>query len=74
MADAVDHAQQYEQEERERHIRNVRQRAHLPSSIRCEACDAPIPAARRAAVPGVSLCTACQQIVELKQRHYRRGA
>jgi len=32
-----------------------------PSRERCEECDAPIPAARRAAVPGVRLCVACQQ-------------
>jgi len=32
-----------------------------PSRERCEECEAPIPAARRAAVPGVRLCVACQQ-------------
>ncbi|KAB2898800.1 MAG: DksA/TraR family C4-type zinc finger protein [Xanthomonadales bacterium] len=33
-----------------------------PSLSRCEECDAPIPAARRAAVPGVRLCVACQEL------------
>ena len=31
-----------------------------PSLERCEECDAPIPEARRRAVPGVRLCVACQ--------------
>jgi phage/conjugal plasmid C-4 type zinc finger TraR family protein len=32
-----------------------------PSLKHCEECDAPIPAARRKAVPGVRLCVTCQQ-------------
>ena len=32
-----------------------------PSLAHCEQCDAPIPEARRKAVPGVRLCVACQQ-------------
>ena len=32
-----------------------------PGRKHCEECDAPIPAARRRAVPGVRLCVACQQ-------------
>ncbi|KRG63420.1 hypothetical protein ABB26_12100 [Stenotrophomonas humi] len=32
-----------------------------PSLEHCEECDAPIPDARRKAVPGVRLCVACQQ-------------
>lgn len=32
-----------------------------PGRERCEECDAEIPAARRAAVPGVRLCVTCQQ-------------
>ena len=31
-----------------------------PGLSRCEECDAPIPEARREAVPGVRLCIACQ--------------
>ncbi|MGV8961327.1 MAG: DksA/TraR family C4-type zinc finger protein [Stenotrophomonas sp.] len=34
---------------------------HGPSLERCEECDAPIPEARRKAVPGVRLCVICQQ-------------
>ena len=32
-----------------------------PGLTHCEECEAPIPAARREAVPGVRLCVACQQ-------------
>lgn len=41
-----------------------RARARLgrgPSLRHCEECEAPIPEARRQAVPGVRLCVACQQ-------------
>ena len=71
MADAMDRAQQWEQESRELHINNVRSRIVLPSRFICEECDAPIPEARRAAIPGVSCCVTCQQIIELKSKHYR---
>jgi phage/conjugal plasmid C-4 type zinc finger TraR family protein len=40
-----------------------RARSELPSGAsrtHCEACDKEIPAARRAAVPGVRLCVRCQ--------------
>ena len=41
-----------------------RARRQLPSGPgleRCEDCDAPIPAARRKAIPGVRLCVPCQE-------------
>ncbi len=41
----------------------ARARSQLPrgeSLAHCEECDAPIPEARRQAVPGVRLCVACQ--------------
>jgi phage/conjugal plasmid C-4 type zinc finger TraR family protein len=40
-----------------------RARSHLqkgPGLTHCEECDAPIPEARRRAVPGVRLCVNCQ--------------
>lgn len=40
-----------------------RARSRLPkgeSLTHCEECDAPIPEARRKALPGVRLCIACQ--------------
>jgi phage/conjugal plasmid C-4 type zinc finger TraR family protein len=49
-----------------------------PGRERCEECDAPIPAARRQAVPGVRLCVACQQAQYAEQRsaslYNRRGS
>ena len=32
-----------------------------PGRSRCEDCNAPIPEARRAAMPGVRLCVPCQE-------------
>jgi len=43
----------------------ARARSRLPSGPgleRCEECDAPIPEARRKAIPGVRLCVACQEV------------
>ncbi|MBD2838487.1 DksA/TraR family C4-type zinc finger protein [Pseudomonas sp. JM0905a] len=40
-----------------------RARSQMPkgeSLTHCEECDAPIPEARRKAIPGVHLCVACQ--------------
>ena len=59
----------------------ARARSQLPtgeSRIRCEECDAAIPEARRKALPGVRLCVACQQALDLEQRgasgYNRRGS
>ncbi|HBM3276626.1 TraR/DksA family transcriptional regulator [Klebsiella oxytoca] len=71
MADAMDLAQQREQEDRERHISNARSRIAIPSLFLCEQCDAPIPEARRIAIPGVAFCVNCQEVTELKSKHYR---
>ncbi|MFT3761920.1 MAG: DksA/TraR family C4-type zinc finger protein [Pseudoxanthomonas sp.] len=58
-----------------------RARSQLPkgeSLHRCEECDAPIPEARRKAVPGVRLCVACQQAHDEAQQassgYNRRGS
>ncbi|HEY1992139.1 MAG TPA: DksA/TraR family C4-type zinc finger protein [Gammaproteobacteria bacterium] len=49
-----------------------------PSLSHCEECGAEIPAARRAAVPGVRLCIACQSEADKQlQQHSlynRRGS
>ena len=71
MADIIDLAQQREQEGRERYINKARRRIAASSRFFCEKCDAPIPEARRIAIPGVDLCVTCQQIDELKSKHYR---
>ena len=44
------------------------QLAQGPGRARCEECDAPIPPARRKAVPGVRLCIACQEAEEREER------
>ncbi|GHB24119.1 DksA/TraR family C4-type zinc finger protein [Salinicola rhizosphaerae] len=60
------------QEARERLKRNG------PSLSHCEACEAPIPQARREAVPGVRLCIQCQALEDKRQGHHagynRRGS
>ncbi|MEO8160798.1 MAG: DksA/TraR family C4-type zinc finger protein [Arenimonas sp.] len=43
----------------------LRARSKLPSGPgrkKCEECDAPIPPARRKAIPGVRLCVPCQEV------------
>lgn len=43
-------------------IARARRRAPVGESLsHCAECDEPIPAARRAAIPGVKLCIDCQQ-------------
>jgi phage/conjugal plasmid C-4 type zinc finger TraR family protein len=55
-----------------------RQLASGPGRERCEDCEAPIPPARRAAVPGVRLCIACQEVHDREQSgsagYNRRGS
>ena len=58
-----------------------RSRSRLPrgkSLSHCEECDAPIPRARREAVPGVRLCIACQSECDRRQAAFsgynRRGS
>lgn len=49
-----------------------------PGRARCEECDAPIPEARRQAMPGVRLCIACQEAEERDEQSHsgynRRGS
>ena len=59
----------------------ARARSQLPrgeSLSHCEECDAPIPEARRQAVPGVRLCIACQSAQDKQQSAFsgynRRGS
>ena len=58
-----------------------RARSQLPSGPgleRCEECDAPIPEARRRALPGVRLCVPCQQARDEEDAQFssynRRGS
>jgi phage/conjugal plasmid C-4 type zinc finger TraR family protein len=59
----------------------LRARSRLPrgeSLSACAECDAPIPEARRQAVPGVRLCVACQAELDRTQvenvGYNRRGS
>ncbi|WP_252274221.1 DksA/TraR family C4-type zinc finger protein [Pseudomonas subflava] len=58
----------------------ARARSQLPrgeSLHHCEECDAPIPEARRQAVPGVRLCVNCQAAHDREQAfsgYNRRGS
>ncbi|TDK33228.1 DksA/TraR family C4-type zinc finger protein [Luteimonas terrae] len=48
-----------------------------PGLMHCEECDAPIPEARRKAVPGVRLCVECQAAQDYDDAHSgynRRGS
>ena len=58
-----------------------RARSQLPrgESLRhCEECEAPIPEARRQAIPGVRLCVACQSEQDQQEKamggYNRRGS
>ncbi|MBD9534850.1 MAG: DksA/TraR family C4-type zinc finger protein [Stenotrophomonas sp.] len=58
-----------------------RARSRLPSGpglTHCEECEAPIPEARRKAVPGVRLCVNCQQALDAEEAAHsgynRRGS
>ncbi|KAF1710037.1 hypothetical protein CSC70_10235 [Pseudoxanthomonas kalamensis DSM 18571] len=60
-------------------IQRARSRmARGPGLSRCEECDAPIPEARRKAVPGVRLCVACQEAEDAEEGSHggynRRGS
>jgi phage/conjugal plasmid C-4 type zinc finger TraR family protein len=60
-------------------IKRVRSRLPKgPGRMRCEECDAPIPEARRKAVPGVRLCVACQELRDCEESagggYNRRGS
>lgn len=41
------------------------------SAFECADCGQPIPTERRMIITGVTRCTTCQDIFELKQKHYR---
>lgn len=73
MPDLMDLVQQRQQEMLENQIANARNIPRGVSAFACEACDQPIPEARRAAIVGVTRCATCQDIHELKGKHYRGG-
>ena len=64
MADSMDLVQQRVEEERQRHIHTARNKAPGVSRVLCIDCD----------IPGVQCCVTCQEISELKGKHYNGGA
>ncbi len=60
-------------------VSEARRHLHQGDSAEfCEECDAPIPQARREAIPGVQLCIQCQSKLEAQQvkssLYNRRGS
>ncbi len=74
MPDNVDFIQEQQAELLERQINAARVKHCGASALVCEECDAPIPAARRAAYPSATRCVSCQSVFEAKNKHYRRTA
>ncbi|HID8515312.1 TPA: TraR/DksA family transcriptional regulator [Serratia marcescens] len=70
MADPMDYEQERQALVLSAQIANARKSSTLPSAFACEECDAPIPAERRAAVPGVDTCVSCQQLRETQSHLY----
>jgi len=72
--DVFDRAQALELAEYERNQRAALLPEPIAESAKtCAECDAPIPQARRLAVPGITLCVACQQRLEhIRKRKQRR--
>ncbi len=73
MSDSMDHVQERVQEELARHLHKATCRPVHASEFLCEDCDAAIPEKRRRAIHGVTRCVTCQEIAELKSRHYHGG-
>ncbi len=60
-------------------VERARRRLPKGESLRhCEECEAPIPEARRRAVPGVRLCVPCQEAADAEEAVFsgynRRGS
>ncbi|MCL1618350.1 TraR/DksA C4-type zinc finger protein [Ralstonia pseudosolanacearum] len=72
-ADIFDRASELEERQREEAIARVRAVCHSgkPSRKACLDCDAPIPEARRQAVPGCTLCIDCASQREKRQHGTR---
>ncbi|MDE9487236.1 TraR/DksA C4-type zinc finger protein [Xenorhabdus bovienii] len=71
MSKALDLAIQHVDEMLERRIAAHVNRPVGVSSLTCQDCGKPIPTQRRMIIAGVTLCAPCQNVFELKQKHYR---
>lgn len=67
MSDWADLAAEREQQLRDAALADQARRAGAPaalSAVLCAVCEAPLPEARRRALPGVQTCVACQEDLE----------
>ncbi|AWX15605.1 molecular chaperone DnaK [Mergibacter septicus] len=69
--DSFDKASQLEQLERETAIRK-RKTFKGVSRLYCIECEEPIPELRRQTIQGVTHCVNCQQMLEHKEKGYRK--
>ncbi|MGU5065740.1 TraR/DksA C4-type zinc finger protein [Escherichia coli] len=69
MPDNIDFIQEQQAELLERQINAARVKHCGVSALVCEECDAPIPAARRAAYPSATRCVSCQLRIFMKGDH-----
>ncbi|TKV11703.1 TraR/DksA family transcriptional regulator [Citrobacter sp. wls619] len=69
MADEIDRDQVFNERTLESQIASARLKktAH-PSLCYCRLCGEDIPEKRRQSVPGVSLCTDCQEIADRRRK------
>ncbi|PHM38563.1 TraR/DksA family transcriptional regulator [Xenorhabdus innexi] len=71
MFDVIDRASQHADEMLEFQISAHVNRPVGVSAFYCEECEQPIPEQRRKIIVGVTRCAPCQEVFELKQKHYR---
>ncbi|CDL86699.1 TraR/DksA family transcriptional regulator [Xenorhabdus cabanillasii] len=71
MSDHLDRACEYAADMLERQIAAHINRPVGVSAFYCEECEQPIPEQRRKVIAGVTRCAPCQEMFELKKKHYR---
>ena len=74
MSDAIDMAQLFEAQHRDKSLTLLSRTNATPPVVIdgvscCAECEDPIPLARLKALPGVGLCVACQAVQEKEQEH-----
>lgn len=74
MADVLDHLQKQEDLLNRLHIQAARQLLMRggESLSECEYCGNDIPLKRQQTIPGVRICTECQRVLEIRQKHCLR--
>ena len=68
-SEIIDQASALEEMMRENAIQAHRLDHSAVSATHCEECDEPLSDERRKAYPGCTMCVACLQIVELRNKH-----